>query len=483
MESKKHYKRKLKLAFISTGLIFVAFFLVVIVDQDQNFELMEYQYHEERPEKLISESTYFENTPPVLTLTPRSIFADALLLVEVIEANHPIFILDGGSMLPVYYEERRAEFLEFAALATEREDFDWSCMINREKFELAAHRYISLLQDGHMSGNSLIRRQQNTSIVITEDWFVEDSRLFLVRDNVVSEIIAIGGAYIADIFYQVDRHFFAENEFDRQRNYVMHSRRRGILLKAGAQELTSNNIQMELTIEKDGQISITNTILQWGNPVLLDGKIRVPININNATLFHEIDDDIFYIKLRSSAIPHSYINDALAAIGMARYRGVTNFIIDVRNNEGGNSEIGRRLLIALSMTAPRNGRFLRAGPLSEHQTNMEVSSNTFSINPHNLSLVVLTSNYTYSAANMLAAWVQDGSLGTIIGEPSRNSPSQFGYWSIGAVLLPYSGFGTNVSQAWFSRPDISADQTTLWPDIIVESRYALDVAIDYLRNR
>jgi hypothetical protein len=76
--------------------------------------------------------------------------------------------------------------------------------------------------------------------------------------------------------------------------------------------------------------------------------------------------------------------------------------------------------------------------------------------------------------------VQDGGFGNVIGSPSRNAPSPFGDMS--SFTLPYSGLVASVSHARFLRPDTTADQSTLWPDIIVDPADALDVAIEYLRN-
>ena len=43
-----------------------------------------------------------------------------------------------------------------------------------------------------------------------------------------------------------------------------------------------------------------------------------------------------------------------------------------------------------------------------------------------LSLHVLTNENTFSSAQMLAVWVSDGDLGTLVGRPSANSPSSYG---------------------------------------------------------
>jgi len=81
----------------------------------------------------------------------------------------------------------------------------------------------------------------------------------------------------------------------------------------------------------------------------------------------------------------------------------------------------------------------------------------------------------------MAYWVQDGGFGNIVGAPSINAPSSFGDMLF--FNLPYTGLQVRVSHALFLRPDANADQSVLWPDIMVDPADALEVAIEYLRGR
>ena len=81
---------------------------------------------------------------------------------------------------------------------------------------------------------------------------------------------------------------------------------------------------------------------------------------------------------------------------------------------------------------------------------------------------------------MLAAWVVDGGFGIVIGEPSSSAPSAFG--SMLFFTLPTARIEFQVSSARFIRPDQYSDQSTLHPDILVDARYSLDVALNFLRD-
>ena len=151
---------------------------------------------------------------------------DAALVVETIEKVHPIFILDG--LLPDYYETFREEYLAITAEP-----------ITRTVFALATQRYLTALHDGHMGGGGLIDRRNN-GILFQDSWFIEksftarDSRLFLA-DNPYVEVIAIGDVPVAEIFYQIDRYYFSENESDRMFNYARLAGYELMLHRAGAE--------------------------------------------------------------------------------------------------------------------------------------------------------------------------------------------------------------------------------------------------------
>jgi len=80
----------------------------------------------------------------------------------------------------------------------------------------------------------------------------------------------------------------------------------------------------------------------------------------------------------------------------------------------------------------------------------------------------------------MATWVRDGGFGNIVGEQSSNAPNAFG--NVLGFGLPYSGFNGAVYFTKWQRPDTSADPMNLVPDILVDPRKALDIAIEFLRN-
>jgi len=217
-----------------------------------------------------------------------------------------------------------------------------------------------------------------------------------------------------------------------------------------------------------------------------------------------IGDDIFFIDFRRSVLG-DHIDETTARIEQAIENGLRKFIVDLRDNVGGDSRAGQRLLEAMGIRVPSNGVIRSFSPLTIDAwrghgmiygpfyifpmlraltlfaDGIKSEPCTHSLNANNVFVSILTSNRTYSAATMMAYLVQDGGFGNIVGAPTRNAPTSFGDMLF--FNLPYTGLQSWVSHARFLRPDANADQSVLWPDIMTDPANALEAAIAYLRGR
>ena len=389
---------------------------------------------------------------------------DALHLVEIIEQTHPIFVADGW--LAEDYGLIRDEFLLYAQ----------NPYLTGLDFAFAIHRYLTTLRDGHMSGAVLVPVAGGFNLAVyggtfNIDWIAIDGNLYY--DGQLVE--TIGGVSVSEVLATVDRYFYPENETDRQFNYARFSRLQDIIERAGG-EIINNTLEITLQDEYD-TTTITVHRGQPGGSQGFDFIIR-----------YEILDDIFFIDLRSFQLGE-HITDTAYAITQAIDDGIRKFIVDLRSNGGGDSRAGQELLEAMGIVVPSFGGLRRISPLAidqrevpEDWLNSEYASFEPNIwpnnNPNNVFVSILTDAQTFSSANMMAAWVQDGGFGNIVGSPSRQAPSAFG--DMLSYTLPYSGFFIHISYTQFLRPNPLADQTTLWPDIMVDPEYALDAAIEYL---
>ena len=168
-------------------------------------------------------------------------------------------------------------------------------------------------------------------------------------------------------------------------------------------------------------------------------------------------------------------------------QGCDKVIIDVRGNGGGNSNACVRLLDAMEMEPPQYGMFIRYSPEAKEQVGYLRKSGTFrwhasqkSKTNEAVNLVVLSDRYTFSSATMMCVLVRDGNLGTLIGEPSSNMPSNYG--DILYLSLKNSHVFASVSHKQFIRPDEDNKERMLIPDIQTSAEEAYDKAVAYLQE-
>ena len=409
------------------------------------------------------------SAPPNASETPeRDVFdysADAILAVDEIETVHPIFLI---GELPENYESVRDAYLQYTASPTIKTDF-----------LLATQRYLTVLSDGHMGGGLL-----EDGRFLDAKWIAVGSRLFVAdKDGACTdtEVTEIGRVPVKDVMAQVDVYYFAENDAARQRQYSVYCRQEEMLTLAGCR---IENNTVSLTLQQAGSAStVACKLVRTSRSSQYYGADPRYI------IRHHMIDDVFYIDLRAFNDDKS-VDDTADEIRKAIENGTYKFIIDVRDNGGGNSIVGRKLLAAMDMDVPSYGSYTRNSELSAKQRSgsgglelvfNERDASTAKSND-DISLAVLTNDITFSSATMLGVWVQDGGLGTIIGQPSSNSPNAFG--DMLYIRLPESGIDLPISHRQFLRPDPEADPATLHPDIFVElGDDALEIALEYLSGQ
>ncbi|HHX69665.1 MAG TPA: hypothetical protein GX708_16665 [Gallicola sp.] len=390
-------------------------------------------------------------------------FEDATYLVKTVEENHPFFIK--GENLSKY-EKIKNEFLKESKKINNLEDFKY-----------AIKKYIAVLGDAHMSLNFV-----ENSLGLVNKWRYTNEGLFLLDENnniTDIKVLEIAGVPVDKILQTVDKYYAYENKAAQFENYSLYTGEGKVIELAGG-EIIDDQIKVKTSNKDNSEIEFPLFMIDWFEEITKN---------SNYTIKTKMLDDIIYIDFRSFTV-NSELEKALYFTREQVNNGVNKVIIDLRHNGGGNSEAGRFLLEAMDMAPPSYGSLVRLGPLyTEKAENIkraegfiEYKANlSDSIKNSSINLVVLTSIETFSSATMFGVWVQDGQLGTIIGQASKNAPNAYGDMLI--FDLPNTKLSLEVSYKYFIRPDENNSKDTLKPDILVPfEEDSLDVAINFLNK-
>jgi len=387
---------------------------------------------------------------------------DAIVFIEFVEGAHPIFVMP--EILPQDYYERRDEFVQAAQEAESHLDFYFAMM-----------QYLTVLRDEHMSmmGFTLL-----SNYYLDTELIARDNRLFLLADGEVTlEVVKVGEIPVKLVLETIDMYFYHENEAARNRTHAVMARGKEMLQRAGAE---FGQDTATITLE-DGEVHIAQVVenTAWRLKGIVGSNEREFI-IN----YGMINDDVFLVDVRTFQDDPGFIR-AERDIRRAVNEGVRYFVFDVRNNTGGNSSLAWGLLNAMGITPPSFGSVVRGrSALNPEQPEIAVKSPPSlraTNNPNDVIIAVLTNANTLSSARWVSAWVQDGDLGVVIGEPGANAGTAFGNLAARAIL-PYTQLRVSSSTHRWIRPDAYADQSTIWPDIYVPHEEALVAALEFFAN-
>lgn len=415
-----------------------------------------------------------EPVQPLEQPTDAVYYEDAIALVDTLESTHPAFIMEDEEIqamdsnlpkLPENYETEKERYLETASRTEDRTEFLW-----------ATKRYLTTLEDGHT-----IVRDTTIHSYLKGEYRYQNEKLYLMDGTSVTPkyLTAIGGVPIEKIKEFADLYYVAENEAARKKNYETAALGRDIFTFAGC------------TMKENG-IEAT----YYNEETQAEEKEFVPFQKKNLQdcynykeqITSEMIGNVYYVDL-NVCLDFYQVRDEAKKMAEAVQNGVDKFIIDVRNNPGGQSNACTGLINALGMEPTGFGIVERNSELSCKLGNTSYKEGfagwgrdlSYGKKNPNIKLVVLQNENSFSSAVMLTTWVQDGDLGVVIGQPSTNAPTSYG--DILEYTMEKSGIELIISYKLFLRPDANADQTTVVPDIVVdEGEDSLEYALEYLKS-
>lgn len=390
---------------------------------------------------------------------------DALQLIHILEQTHPAFALD---KVPSGYQAAKEALMSKAKdPACTLADFTWAAMA-----------YTASMEDEHTRidpfGNT-------TQASVDIGWVADGDKLYLTGDDGAMTnvtVTAVGGVPIKQLFAVIDQYVASENQAGRDINHAQWAASPALLIKAGVNYSEDNT--MVLSLEDGGKVS-TKTV----------GLTMAESQGDQHVITTEMMGEVLYVDF-NQCTDGDELQQAVATLKKAVQSGTSKVIIDVRGNGGGNSNTCVQLLQALGMEVPSYGVYIRYSPLAQGTYPDSYDQNSggdryepqpelAKANPA-VQLVVLTDENTFSSATMLAVYVRDGQLGTIVGRPSSNAPNSYG--DILAVRLENTRIYCTFSHKQWLRPDQSAEGNAVIPDIVTAvGEDALQTALIFLTQQ
>jgi len=390
-------------------------------------------------------------------LTAEQVAEDRDRAISYMEEVHPYFILEENQS---GYQMAKENYIQATA-----------CEMTVRDLQAATAEYLCFFQDGH----TRLRWTEEEYVNVRSTY--QDGKTYVVKDGEITDVYieSYGGIEVETIYEAIDKMFPAENEMAQAINRYNYVDGKNFLTFVGA-KIIEDKISVVFSDGTEGvfefynpsQVATTSTEEEYfGNSWYMDGDIFV-VDFNTCS-----DDE----ELREIAFELSKKTD----------EGCTKVIIDARENGGGSSNACERLLEAMGMKSPLYDMVIRYSKEAKEQRGYLRSNGVYRWKSRsdgkpneNIDLVVLCDRYTFSSATMLCVYVRDGGLGTIIGEPSSNTPSMYG--DILYFALPNSHIYGTVSHKKFVRPDETNDERMLIPDIQTSSEDAYKAAVEYLNR-
>lgn len=374
-------------------------------------------------------------------LSQEEVKEDIKSIIEIMESTHPIFLEE----VPEKYYTAKDKLLTAS---------DSTMTVGELQNRIS--RYLSSIQDGHTA------LWWNEKMFLNIDWKYKNGNLILLdKDKKLTDKVVkqIGNVSTDKIVQTIKETFPAENHIAEAKNIEKYAKGKLLLESAGLEFFKYIN----LTLESQGQ----------------EEKLQVDFSKNfayedrdSSIYSQKIDNGTVYVRLGICEVNTS-LKGVVEDIEKYKNEGIKNFIIDVINNPGGDSSACSMLLRALDMKPGIHGSVIRFSPLAQEQRGylrkngkMVFESNNKSTKNEDINLYVLTNEATFSSAQMLCVWVADGKLGTLVGRPSSNMPSNYG--DILFYQLKNSRIIGQISHKKWTRPDLTKDkERILEPNIYV----------------
>jgi hypothetical protein len=338
---------------------------------------------------------------------------------------------------------------------------------SRLEFARMAIPLVTMLKDGHTSLS--FPQEERTSYlkaggtVFPFDVLIRNDQIFITNNYSIdstllpySEILFINGVSSAELLDQLRPFISAEldfyqdirvqNEFRRLLWYVMGFEgdyNLGLMYNGNFFKRTISG-----TTEKEFMIAYTKKLKPNPQPYT----------------FYKLTNAIGVIDFRSMNDEKRFGKFLDSTFNVVKRDNIKHLVIDIRNNGGGNSQLGDMLFDYI--TSKKYRQVVEAeikidGKISHAKGSLKTPKklkNKFSGKTY-----LLTSHYTFSSANMLASAYKFYNMGTIIGEDTGGVLTAFG--DLVEITLPNTNLKAYCSHKKFVHPGADGQLHGVKPDV------------------
>lgn len=331
-------------------------------------------------------------------------------------------------------------------------------LLNRNQIIVELARIVAMVGDGHTRMGLVPNRlridpkigfrQYPLKLYLFKDGLFVYAAGEEYKNAVGARVVQIGDEPVDEAFKRVGEIAFRDNEMTVKDRVPYLLTVPEIL---GALGLISDMEKAPFTVEKDGeQITITlKPVAKAADIKMIDARdfAQKPAPLwlkdvrNNYWFEYLADSRTIYVQYNVVADKpdESFAAFCKRVFAFAEAHPVDKFIIDLRNNEGGNSNLNWPLIYGL----------IRSDKLNQ---------------PGKLFTII--GRRTFSAGVNCADFLERHTNTVFVGEPTGSSPNQYG--DTGAVILPNSGIAVEVSTLFHQEAGARDTRPWLAPQAAVE---------------
>lgn len=285
------------------------------------------------------------------------------------------------------------------------------------------------------------------------------------------ELLSVNGIAKEELYRKFLSYAFYEYGCEEYAEYIFSS---NLVSEAYLQLLdidTSNGVDFTFSTE-DGEKSVHYEF------VPSDEIKGYEMQEEEASVSYEIDslNGIGILKLSYCQNDDNYIEQLNQFFKEVQENHIPSVIVDLRDNPGGNSNVGNLFIEHLAIDQYRmfGNREVRFGPVLFRTKGSEIKVKQ-KTDAFAGEVYVLTSARTCSAAVDFSAAIADNGLGVIIGEIPGNTPTCYTNMK-GVYQTKNSKLRFYIPGTISHRPDSTKDKEPLYPDYETEAWDAMDKA-------